>query len=80
MPAPEDAAVPPLVRKAAAWSWRLLVILGLVVAVLWVFKHLEVIVVPVALATMLTALLLAWRRLGWTGAAFRAAGAVACCC
>ena len=48
----------PLVRKAAAWAWRLLVILAAVVALLWVFKRLEMIVVPVALATMLAALLL----------------------
>ncbi|MBV9515692.1 MAG: AI-2E family transporter [Mycobacteriaceae bacterium] len=58
MPAPEDSAVPPLVRKGAAWSWRLLMIFGVVLAVLWVFKHLEVIFVPVALALMLSALLL----------------------
>jgi len=58
MPAPEDAAVPPLVRKGAAWSWRLLVIFGFILAVLWVFKHLEVIFVPIAIATMLAALFL----------------------
>ena len=34
MPAPEDAAVPPLVRKSAAWSWRLLLIFVAVLAVL----------------------------------------------
>lgn len=53
-----DQAVTPLVRKAAAWSWRLLVILAAVLAVLWVFKRLELIVVPVALATIVAALLL----------------------
>lgn len=53
-----DASVTPLVRKAAAWAWRLLVILAAVVALLWLIKRLEVIVVPVALATILTALLL----------------------
>ena len=53
-----DQAVTPLVRKTAAWSWRLLVILAAVVALLWITKKLELIVVPVALATMLTALLL----------------------
>ena len=47
----------PLVRKAAAWAWRLLVILGAVLAVLWVVKKLEVIVVPVLLALMISALL-----------------------
>ncbi|HEV7423255.1 MAG TPA: hypothetical protein VGO30_26030, partial [Mycobacterium sp.] len=53
-----DASVHPLVRKAAAWSWRLLIILGALLALLWVVKHLELIVVPVALAAMLAAMLL----------------------
>lgn len=53
-----DASVTSLVRKTAAWAWRLLVILAAIVALLWVVKRLEIIVVPVALATMLAALLL----------------------
>ncbi|WP_166907726.1 AI-2E family transporter [Mycobacterium sp. DL440] len=53
-----DEAVTPFVRKVAAWSWRLLVILGAILALLWLIKHLELIVVPVALATMVAALLL----------------------
>ncbi|ORW90122.1 hypothetical protein AWC27_12150 [Mycobacterium szulgai] len=53
----DDASVTPLVRRTAAWSWRLLVILGAVVALLWVIKKLEVIVVPVLLAMMISALL-----------------------
>ena len=58
MPAtPDHTAVEPLVRKAAAWAWRLLVILTAVVALLWVVKKLEVIVVPVLLALMISALL-----------------------
>jgi predicted PurR-regulated permease PerM len=58
MPALEDQSVHPLVRKAAAWSWRLLLLLAVLVAVLWVVKRLELIFVPVALALLLTALLL----------------------
>ena len=58
VPSIGDEAVTPLVRKAAAWSWRLLVIFAAIVALLWVVKKLELIVVPVALATMLAALLL----------------------
>ncbi|BBZ63245.1 AI-2E family transporter [Mycolicibacterium monacense] len=54
----EDQSVSPLVRKAAAWSWRLLIIFGALVAVLWLVARLEIIVVPVALATMLAALLM----------------------
>ncbi|OBB46123.1 AI-2E family transporter [Mycobacterium sp. 852002-51961_SCH5331710] len=57
-PSLDDASVSPLVRKGAAWSWRLLVILAAVVALLWTVKQLEIIVVPVALATMLAALLM----------------------
>jgi predicted PurR-regulated permease PerM len=53
-----DASVTLLVRKTAAWAWRLLVIGTAVVALLWAVKKLELLVVPVALATLLAALLL----------------------
>lgn len=56
--AADDQSVTPLVRKAAAWSWRLLMIFGALFAVLWVALKLEVIIVPVALATLLAALLM----------------------
>lgn len=58
MSLPDDESVHPLVRKAAAWSWRLLVLLAALLAVLMLFKRLEVIVVPVLVALMLSALLL----------------------
>ncbi|KUI25959.1 AI-2E family transporter [Mycobacterium sp. GA-2829] len=54
----DDQSVSPLVRKAAAWSWRLLVIGVALFAVLWLIRRLEILVVPVALATMLAALLM----------------------
>jgi putative heme transporter len=61
MPSKTDAnyedSVEPIVRKAAAWSWRLLVILAALVALLWVISRLEIIVVPLLLALMLSALL-----------------------
>jgi predicted PurR-regulated permease PerM len=50
-------SVEPIVRKTAAWAWRLLVILVAVVVLLMVIKRLEVIVVPLLLALMLSALL-----------------------
>jgi predicted PurR-regulated permease PerM len=53
-----DESVSPLVRRGAAWAWRLLVIFGAVFAVLWVVMQVEVIVVPVALATLAAALLM----------------------
>jgi predicted PurR-regulated permease PerM len=61
MPSKTDAnhedSVEPIVRKAAAWSWRLLVILAALVALLWVIARLEIIVVPLLLALMVSALL-----------------------
>jgi putative heme transporter len=54
----DDASVEPIVRKTAAWAWRLLVILAAAVALLWLIAKLEVIVVPVLLALMISALLL----------------------
>src|SRR6478735_8183769 len=53
-----DDAVPPVIHKGAAWSWRLLAILAFAVALIWVIARLQVIVVPVALALMLTALMI----------------------
>jgi putative heme transporter len=53
-----DDAVPPLIHKGAAWAWRLLVILTFAIAIIWVITKVEVIVVPVALALMLTALMI----------------------
>ena len=53
-----DDAVPPVIHKGAAWSWRLLAILAFAVAMIWVIARLQVIVVPVALALMVTALMI----------------------
>lgn len=47
-----------MVRKTAAWAWRLLVIGAAGVGLLWVIARLQLIVVPVLLATILAALLL----------------------
>ena len=54
----DDGSVAPLVRRATAWAWRLLVLLAAVVAIFWVIGQLKVIVVPVLIATIVTALLL----------------------
>ncbi|MCZ8379858.1 AI-2E family transporter [Mycobacterium sp. CPCC 205372] len=53
-----DNAVTPFVRKAAAWAWRLLILFAALLALLWLVKRLEVIFVPVALATIIAALLM----------------------
>ncbi|GAA2774361.1 AI-2E family transporter [Mycolicibacterium pallens] len=54
----DDDSVDPFLRKSAAWCWRLLVVGAAIIALLWLVQRLQVIVVPVALATMLAALLL----------------------
>jgi len=53
----DDASVEPLVRKTAAWAWRLLVIFAAAVALVGIVKKLEIIVVPVLLALVMSALL-----------------------
>ncbi len=54
----DSASVSPLVRRAAAWSWRLLLILAAAVVVFEVLRRFGLVVVPVALALMLAAMLL----------------------
>lgn len=53
----DDTSVTPLVRNTAAWAWRLLAIFAAALAFFWVVAKLEVIVVPVLLALMVSALL-----------------------
>ena len=52
-----SGSVPGSVRAAAAWSWRLLLIGAAIAAGLWVVAQLKVIVVPIAVALLLTVLL-----------------------
>ncbi|WP_157073377.1 AI-2E family transporter [Kribbia dieselivorans] len=49
--------VPPTVRGASEWSWRLLVIAAGVVAVMWVLATLSTVTIPVAIAILLAAML-----------------------
>ena len=58
MPDFADEAVTPQVRKAAAWAWRLLVLAGAAAVLSWLIQRFVVIVVPLALALILTALFL----------------------
>ncbi|MFT4030717.1 MAG: AI-2E family transporter [Protaetiibacter sp.] len=50
-------AVPPGMRIAAAWSWRLLVVAGLIALVVFLVIQLRDIVVPLMVAILLSALL-----------------------
>lgn len=59
-PAPKpdpDASVPFGVRIAAAWSWRLLLVGGVVAVVIFLIIQLRLIVIPVLVAVILAALL-----------------------
>ncbi|MCA5892827.1 AI-2E family transporter [Isoptericola sp. NEAU-Y5] len=57
-----EETVPRSVRAAAGWSWRLLLIAAAVAGVLWLLAVLKTIVVPVAIALLLTVLLAPARR------------------
>lgn len=53
----EDHELPLGVRVAAAWSWRLIIIGAAIAALLWLIVQVRVLVVPVMVAILLTALL-----------------------
>jgi predicted PurR-regulated permease PerM len=53
----DDLDVPRPLRVASAWAWRLLVLGVAGLAVLWLVGKLQLIVVPLVIATLLTALL-----------------------
>lgn len=54
---PREQLVPEGMRIAGAWSWRLLVIAGAAAVVLWIIAQLSIIVIPLMVAALLTAML-----------------------
>lgn len=63
---PGEAAVPPrtaadsvhpIVRVGAEWAWRLLILFAALLAVLYVMKRMETVVIPAAIALLAAALL-----------------------
>ncbi|WP_051172585.1 AI-2E family transporter [Microbacterium indicum] len=58
-----DDAVPPALRVAAAYGWRLLVLVAVVAVVVWLVIKLSGVVIPLLVAVLLTALL--WPAFGW---------------
>ncbi|MBU3994535.1 MAG: AI-2E family transporter, partial [Actinobacteria bacterium] len=52
-----ETELPLGVRVAAAWSWRLIIIGAAIAALLWLIVQVRVLVVPVMVAILLTALL-----------------------
>lgn len=55
--APEVREIPLVIRRGGAWSWRLLVLLGLLTVVAWALSHVPVMVISVLVAILLTAML-----------------------
>jgi predicted PurR-regulated permease PerM len=53
----DDEDVPRSLRLAAAWSWRLLVLAVAAAAVLWVVGRLKLVLIPLSIALLLSALL-----------------------
>jgi predicted PurR-regulated permease PerM len=53
----DDAEVPHALRVAAAWSWRALVLAAAALAVLWLISRLQTVLIPLAIALLLSALL-----------------------
>ena len=53
----EVAEIPIGMRRAAAWSWRLLIVVAAVALLLWGLGHVMSLVVPVLVAVLFTALL-----------------------
>jgi predicted PurR-regulated permease PerM len=52
-----DADVPPSVRLASAWSWRLLTIVGALAVLFWLAYYVRLVLIPLAIALLLAALL-----------------------
>jgi predicted PurR-regulated permease PerM len=53
----DDADVPHGLRIAAAWAWRLLVLGALGLAIIWIIGRLKIVLVPLTIALLLSALL-----------------------
>ena len=66
---PADEAVPPALKVAAAYSWRILVIVGVIAVIVFVIMQFRDIVVPFFVAVLLAALLVPFMnflvRKGW---------------
>ncbi|HEY1485000.1 MAG TPA: AI-2E family transporter [Micromonosporaceae bacterium] len=61
----DDAQVSRPLRLAAAWSWRLIVVIAAASVILWALARLHSVIIPLAIAMLLSALLfpaVAWLR------------------
>jgi putative heme transporter len=61
----DDAEVSRPLRLAAAWGWRLIIVIAVAAVILWLLARLHRVIIPVAIALLLSALLapaVAWLR------------------
>ena len=58
----EEETVPKGVRVAADWSWRLLLIAGVIALFIWLVIKLRIIVIPVLVAVLIAALLVPFKN------------------
>ena len=54
----EDARVPQGLRTAGAWSWRVLVIIGVAAVIIWLVIQFKLVVIPFFISILLAALLI----------------------
>src|SRR4051812_6522374 len=59
----DDEDVPRGLRVAAAWSWRLLIMVAAAAILLWLVGRLKDVLIPLSIALLLSALLAPWA--GW---------------
>jgi putative heme transporter len=52
-----NAVVPPGLQVAAAWSWRAILVAALLWGIVWLARYLSEVLIPVAVAILLTALM-----------------------
>ncbi|MEV6923611.1 AI-2E family transporter [Dactylosporangium sp. NPDC051485] len=53
----DDAEIPHGLRVAAAWSWRLLILIAALAVLLWLVGRLRTVLIPLSIALLLSALL-----------------------
>ncbi|MCU1481412.1 MAG: family transporter [Subtercola sp.] len=56
------ALVPPAMQVAGAWAWRIVVILAALAALLWVVAQFSLVVIPLLVAVVLSALLVPYKN------------------
>ena len=80
----ENDAVPPALSVAASYAWRFLVIAGAIAVVIWLVMQLKLLIIPLLIGLLISALLqpamslmLRWRFPRWAAVAISVVGTIA---